>query len=313
MAARFDPLVAAATVLLGAGIGTLGSTINPFATVIAANAAGIPFTDGIMLRLAMLAVGWVICVLYVMRYAKMVQADQSKSIVYDKYEENKAHFLGNQSGEKLEFTATRKVILTIFAAAFGVMIYGVSVAGWWMAEISAMFLGATIIIGLIARMSEEEFTTSFIDGARDLLGVALIIGIARGIVVIMDRGMITDTILFSAEQMVTGLSSVIFINVMYLLEILLSFLVPSSSGLAVLTMPIMAPLADFAGVGRDLVVTAYQSASGIVNLITPTSAVVMGGLAIARVPYVRWVKWVAPLLGILCVFIMLSLSLGAML
>ncbi|MEJ2765739.1 YfcC family protein [Photobacterium sp. MCCC 1A19761] len=313
MAARFDPLVAAATVLLGAGIGTLGSTINPFATVIAANAAGIPFTDGILLRVAILAIGWLICVWYVMRYAKMVRADQSKSIVYDKFEENRTHFLGNQSEEMLEFTPTRKVILTIFAASFGIMIYGVAVAGWWMAEISGMFLASTIIIGLIARMSEEEFTSSFIDGARDLLGVALIIGIARGIVVIMDRGMITDTILNSAEHAVTGLSSVIFINVMYWLEILLSFLVPSSSGLAVLTMPIMAPLADFAGVGRELVVTAYQSASGIVNLMTPTSAVVMGGLAIARVPYVRWVKWVAPLLGILTILIMAMLSVGAML
>ncbi|PSU30932.1 YfcC family protein [Photobacterium lutimaris] len=313
MAARFDPVVAAATVLLGAGIGTLGSTINPFATVIAANAAGIPFTDGIMLRVAMLVVGWLICVAYVMRYAKMVRADKTKSIVYDKYEENKAHFLGNQSGEMLEFTTTRKVILAIFAASFGIMIYGVAVAGWWMAEISGMFLASTIIIGLIARMSEEEFTSSFIDGARDLLGVALIIGIARGIVVIMDRGMITDTILNAAEHAVTGLSSIVFINVMYWLEILLSFLVPSSSGLAVLTMPIMAPLADFAGVSRDLVVTAYQSASGIVNLMTPTSAVVMGGLAIARVPYVRWVKWVAPLLGILTVLIMVMLSVGAML
>ncbi|MGF1682066.1 YfcC family protein [Photobacterium minamisatsumaniensis] len=312
MAARFDPVVAAATVLLGAGIGTLGSTINPFATVIAANAAGIPFTDGIMLRVGMLAIGWVICVGYVMRYAKMVRADKTKSIVFDKYEENKAHFLSNQSGEMLEFTTTRKVILAIFAASFGIMIYGVAVAGWWMAEISGMFLAATIIIGLIARMSEEEFTTSFIDGARDLLGVALIIGIARGIVVIMDRGMITDTILNSAEHAVTGLSSIVFINVMYWLEILLSFLVPSSSGLAVLTMPIMAPLADFAGVGRDLVVTAYQSASGIVNLVTPTSAVVMGGLAIAKVPYVRWVKWVAPLLGILTVLIMVMLSVGVM-
>lgn len=313
MAARFDPVVAAATVLLGAGIGTLGSTINPFATVIAANAAGIPFTDGIFLRLAILLVGWIICVMYVMRYAKMVRADQSKSIVYDKYEENQAHFLGNRSGESLVFTTTRKIILAIFALSFAVMIYGVSVAGWWMAEISAMFLGATILIGLVARMSEEEFTTSFIDGARDLLGVALIIGIARGIVVVMDRGMITDTILNSAEHIVTGLSSVMFINVMYWLEILLSFLVPSSSGLAVLTMPIMAPLADFAGVSRDLVVTAYQSASGIVNLVTPTSAVVMGGLAIARVPYVRWIKWVAPLLGILCVLIMIMLSIGALL
>ena len=265
-----------------------------------------------MLRALMLVIGWVICVAYVMRYARMVREDQSKSIVYDKYEENKAHFLGNQTGESLEFTTTRKVILTIFGGSFGVMIYGVSVAGWWMAEISAMFLAATILVGLVARMSEEEFTNSFIDGARDLLGVALIIGIARGIVVVMDRGMITDTILYSAEQMVTGLSSVVFINVMFFLEILLSFLVPSTSGLAVLTMPIMAPLADFAGVGRDLVITAYQSASGLVNLITPTSAVVMGGLAIARVPYVRWVKWVAPLLAILTLFCVVMISIGAL-
>lgn len=104
----------------------------------------------------------------------------------------------------------------------------------------------------------------------------------------------------------------IFINVMFLLEVVLSFLVPSSSGLAVMTMPIMAPLADFAHVGRELVVTAYQSASGLVNLVTPTSAVVMGGLAIARVPYIRWLKWVAPLLGILLVLLMLTLSLGSL-
>ncbi|PSW05788.1 YfcC family protein [Photobacterium lipolyticum] len=314
MAARFDPVVAAATILLGAGIGTLGSTINPFATVIAANAAGIPFTDGIGLRIVILVVGWLICVGYVMRYAKMVRADHSKSIVFDKYEEDMEHFLGNKEGQDiLELTTTRKVILIIFGAAFGVMIYGVAVLGWWMAEISAMFLAATIIIGLVARMSEEELTTSFIEGARDLLGVALIIGIARGIVVVMDRGMITDTILNAAEHAVTGLSTIVFINVMYWLEVLLSFLVPSSSGLAVLTMPIMSPLADFAGVNRDLVVTAYQSASGIVNLMTPTSAVVMGGLAIARVPYVRWVKWVAPLLLILTIFIMVMLSIGAIL
>ncbi|RBQ35281.1 C4-dicarboxylate ABC transporter [Rahnella aquatilis] len=312
MAARFDPLVAAATVLLGAGIGTLGSTINPFATVIAANAAGIPFTSGIGLRVAILIVGWLICVIWVMRYARKVRRDPSLSIVADQQESNRAPFLGNRSDELLPFTGVRKIILLIFALAFVVMIYGVSVQGWWMGEISGVFLAAAILMGLVARMSEEELTSTFIDGARDLLGVALIIGIARGIVVIMDNGMITHTILHSAEGIVSGLSNVIFINVMFLLEVVLSFLVPSSSGLAVMTMPIMAPLADFAHIGRELVVTAYQSASGLVNLVTPTSAVVMGGLAIARVPYVRWLKWVAPLLGILLVLLMLALSLGSL-
>ena len=281
--------------------------------MIAANAAGIPFTNGIALRVALLVIGWIICVAWVMRYARKVRKDPSLSIVADKQEENLAHFLGNKGEQSLEFTPVRKIILVIFALAFAVMIYGVAVLGWWMAEISAVFLASAIIVGLIARMSEEELTSTFINGARDLLGVALIIGIARGIVVIMDKGMITHTILHSAEGMVTGLSTVAFINVMYWLEVVLSFLVPSSSGLAVLTMPIMAPLADFANVNRDLVVTAYQSASGIVNLITPTSAVVMGGLAIARVPYVRYLKWVAPLLGILTVVIMVALSLGALL
>ncbi|HAZ78165.1 MULTISPECIES: YfcC family protein [Pseudescherichia] len=313
MAARFDPLVAASTVLLGAGIGTLGSTINPFATVIAANAAGIPFTTGIWLRVALLVAGWLICVAWVMRYARQVRQDPSRSIVADKQDENIAHFLGGKRQQDLAFTGTRKLILVIFALAFAVMIYGVAVLGWWMGQISGVFLAAAIITGLLARMSEEELTSTFIDGARDLLGVALIIGIARGIVVVMDKGMITHTILHSAEGLVSGLSSIVFINVMYWLEVVLSFLVPSSSGLAVLTMPIMAPLADFARVDRDLVVTTYQAASGIVNLVTPTSAVVMGGLAIARVPYVRYLKWVAPLLLMLTVLICLILSLGALL
>jgi len=313
MAARFDPLVAASTVLLGAGIGTLGSTINPFATVIAANAAGIPFTTGIWLRVALLVAGWLICVAWVMRYARQVRQDPSRSIVADKQDENITHFLGGKRQQDLAFTGTRKLILVIFALAFAVMIYGVAVLGWWMGQISGVFLAAAIITGLLARMSEEELTSTFIDGARDLLGVALIIGIARGIVVVMDKGMITHTILHSAEGLVSGLSSIVFINVMYWLEVVLSFLVPSSSGLAVLTMPIMAPLADFARVDRDLVVTTYQAASGIVNLVTPTSAVVMGGLAIARVPYVRYLKWVAPLLLMLTVLICLILSLGALL
>ncbi|WP_086981979.1 YfcC family protein [Vibrio aphrogenes] len=313
MGARFDSVVSAATVLLGAGIGTLGSLMNPFATVIAADAAGIAFTDGIVVRAIILVLGWALCVFYVMRYARAVRNDPTKSLVYDKAEENKRFFLGNKGEEDLEFTPKRKIILAIFTLAFGIMIYGVSVSGWWMAELSALFLGASIIIGLVGRLSEEELTSNFIDGARDLLGVALIIGIARGIVVVMDAGGVTDTILHLAEEAVSGLSSIIFINVVYLLEILLSFLVPSSSGLAVLTMPIMAPLADFAGVGRDLVVTAYQSASGLVNLVTPTSAVVMGGLAISRVPYLRWVKWVMPLLFWLCLMIMITLSISSML
>ena len=148
------------------------------------------------------------------------------------------------------------------------------------------------------------------DGARDLLGVALVVGLARGIVVIMEQGMIADTILHSAENTLGGLPELAFINLMFWIEVGMSFFVPSSSGLAVLSMPILAPLADFASVGRDLVVTAYQSANGLVNLINPTFAVVVGGLAIGRVSYDRWLVFIWPLLLILTVFVSVVLSIG---
>jgi uncharacterized ion transporter superfamily protein YfcC len=314
IAAGYDALVGVAVIMLGAGIGTLGSTVNPFATVIASDAAGVTFAEGIVMRVIILLLGWLICVAFVMRYASRVKADPSRSMVADLQAENEAHFLkGRDQQDVIEFTTKRKIILTVFALTFVVMIWGVSSQGWWMAEMSALFLAASILVGVIEWMGEEAFTTAFVDGARDLLGVALVIGLARGIVVIMDNGKITDTILFMAEGAVSGLSEVGFINTMFGLEIMLSFFVPSSSGLAVLTMPIMAPLADFSGVSRDLVVTAYQSASGWVNLFNPTFAVVMGGLALGRVPYNKWLAFVWPLLLVLALMIAAVLSIGALL
>ena len=313
IAAGYDSLTAVAMIMLGAGIGTLGSTVNPFATVIASQAAGIPFTDGIVLRVAILVLGWLACVIYVMRYAARVKANPATSVVADMREENRQHFLkGGEGLAEVEFTGTRKLILTIFAITFAVMIWGVSSAGWWMGQMSALFLGSAILIGLIGRLGEKDLVDTFVNGARDLLGVALIIGVARGVVVIMDQGKITDTVLFWAEQAVADLSSVVFINVMFWIQVLLSFFVPSSSGLAVLSMPIMAPLAEFAGSSRHLIVTAYQSANGLVNLINPTFAVVMGGLAIGRVGYDRWLKFMWPLLLILVILISVVLSVGAL-
>lgn len=312
IAAGYDSVTGVAIILVGAAMGVLGSTVNAFATVIASDAAGIPFTDGILLRFAILGIGWLICVVYVMRYAEKVRQDPSQSIVADRKAENEAHFLKNRDPDEIvELTGARKFILLLFVATFGVMIWGVSVGGWWMAEMSGLFLVSAIVVGIIGRLGEHEFVETFVDGARDLLGVALIIGVARGIVVVMDAGGITATILHGAEQAVQGLSDVVFINAMYWIQVGLSFFVPSSSGLAVLTMPIMAPLGDFAGVGRDLVVTAYQSANGLVNFFNPTFAVVMGALAIGRVPYERWLRFVLPLCLILTIVIMALLSLGA--
>jgi uncharacterized ion transporter superfamily protein YfcC len=311
IAAGYDALTGVAIIMLGAAMGTLGSTVNPFATVIASDAAGIPFTDGMLWRFAILGVGWLICVGYVMRYAERVRKDPSKSLVSDMRESNRAHFLGGkETSGAVPFTMTHKIVLIVFGLSFAVMIWGVSSRGWWMAEMSALFLLAAIVVKFIARIRESEFVDTFISGARDLLGVALIIGVARGVVVVMNAGMITDTILYWSEQAVAGLSSVVFINVMYWIEVGLSFLVPSSSGLAVLSMPIMAPLADFSGVDRAAVVTAFQSANGLVNFINPTFAVVMGGLALGRVPYQRWLKFTWPLLVILTILIMVVLSIS---
>jgi uncharacterized ion transporter superfamily protein YfcC len=310
IAAKFDALTAVAVILLGAGMGVLGSTINAFSTVIASDAAGVTFADGLMLRLIILVLCWAVTVAFVMRYAARVRADPTKSLVFDKKVANEAHFLKETAAEAATFTRLHKIVLILFALTFAIMIWGVSIGGWWMAEMSGLFLAAAIVIGLVARLGEGKLVESFVNGARDLLGVALIIGLARGIVVVMDAGMITDTILHSAELSVAGLPKTAFILMVYWIEVGMSFFVPSTSGLAVLSMPILAPVADFAGVKRELVVTAFATASGMVNLITPTSAVVMGGLAIGRVPYERWLRFVWPLLVVLTLIIMAALALA---
>ncbi|NAZ69825.1 YfcC family protein [Vibrio toranzoniae] len=310
IAAGYDSIVGVAIIMVGAGIGCLGSTINPFATVIASNAAEINFMEGFALRAVILVLGWIVCVIYVMRYAEKVKNNPELSIVAHQKESNLEYFLHSKKQETPELNNTRKAVLAIFGLTFAVMMWGVSAAGWWMAELSALFLGSSILVGFVGRMSEVEITDSFVNGARDLLGVALIIAIARGLVVVMDNGNITHTILHYAEGLLGGLNEIAFINAIYWVEAVMCLVVPSSSGLAVLSMPVLAPLADFAGVSRELVVTAYQSASGLPNLVTPTSGVVMGGLAIGRVAYSSWLKFIGPLLGVLCTMVMILLSIG---
>ena len=324
IAAGYDSLVAASMILLGCGIGVLGSTINPFATGIASGFAGVSIEEGIVGRLVILIVGTAIGIVFVMRYAARVKADAAASLVADQRAENEAQFRTDASGAEggAALTGGQKAALVLFILAFAVMIYGVipwedlgiglPTLWWWFPEMTASFLLFAILIGLVSRMSEGDFTSTFVDGARDLLGVALIIGIARGITVIMNNGLITDTVLNSAEQAVGGLGGVAFINLMYILFLPLSFLIPSSSGLATVAMPIMAPLASFAEVPAQLVVTAYQSANGLVNLVTPTSAVVMGGLAIARVGYGTWLRFVWPVLILLAILTVVVLT-GAIL
>jgi uncharacterized ion transporter superfamily protein YfcC len=326
VAAGYDSLTGASILLLGCGIGVLGSTINPFATGIASGFAGTGIDAGLIGRLVILVVGTAIGIWWVMRYAAKVKADPERSMLGADRADIDARFLADSAGGEAgaDMTGRQKVVLALFFIAFAAMIVGVvpwadvgisfiPTLGWWFPEMTALFLAFAILIALASRMSETRFTGGFVDGARDLLGVALIIGIARGVTVIMTNGQITDTVLNAAEQAVAGLGGVAFINLMFGLFLPLSFLIPSSSGLATVAMPIMAPLASFANVAPELVVTAYQTGNGLVNLVTPTSAVVMGGLAIARVGYGTWLKFVWPVLIALAVLCMVVLSAAVLL
>jgi uncharacterized ion transporter superfamily protein YfcC len=323
IAAGYDALVGASLLLLGCGIGVLGSTINPFATGIASGFAGTSLDEGFLGRLVILVVGTAIGIWFVMRYAAKVKADPSKSLVYAQKAENEKQFQASSASDAdAPLTGRQKAALGLFFLAFLVMIYGVipwedlgvpvPTLWWWFPEMTASFLLFAILIGLVGGMKEGELTGTFVDGARDLLGVALIIGIARGITVVMNNGLITDTVLNAAEQAMADVGGVVFINLMYALFLPLSFLIPSSSGLATVAMPIMAPLASFADVPEYLVVTAYQTGNGLINLITPTSAVVMGGLAIARVGYGTWLRFVWPMLVILAILSMVVLTAGVL-
>jgi uncharacterized ion transporter superfamily protein YfcC len=306
IAAGYDALTGVAVIMIGAGIGVLASTVNPFATGVASGFAGISIADGLVSRLIILVAGTAMGIFFVSRYAAKVKADPSKSLVYELKEENEKRFLRSSADAMPEFNGQRKIILTLFMLAFLIMIYsvipwndigiGLPQWNWWFGEFTALFLGFAIVIGIFGRLGEAGISETFIDGARDMLGVALVIGLARGISVIMNNGLIIDTILFWAESAVAGLGGLAFINLIHLLYLPLGFLIPSSSGLATVSMPIMAPLADSAAVDRSLIVTAYQSASGLLNIVNPTFAVVMGGLALGRIRYDKWLRFTIPLL-----------------
>jgi len=325
LALGYDRMVAAATILVGAGIGVLASTVNPFATGVASGAADISIGDGIGFRFLMYVVLVPVGVWYVLRYARKVKADPAKSLVGKLEGDDDIIAAGLRDVPALN--AREKSVLTVVALTFAFMIFaivpwaqvinGPDAASygwqldWYFPELAALFLVMSLVVGLIGGLGEKGLTDTVVKGAGDFIGVGLIIVLARGITVIMNNSEITGTILHSMEDLVSNTSSGVFGGLMFLINIPLAFLVPSTSGHAALAIPILAPLADFAGVERAMVITAYQSASGIVNLVTPTSAVVMGGLALAKVRYDQYLRFVGPLLLILLVLCTAFIAIGA--
>ena len=309
--AGYDPLVGISVVLLGSGAGVLASTVNPFATGIASGFAGVSLGDGLVVRIIMLVVFDAAAIWYVMAYAARVRNHPERSLTAGLAPAGTA----KKGGDSPALDGRRKLVLALFALVFLVMIYAVipfdeiglpiPTLSWWFPELSGLFFVGGAVIGLAYGLGEEKTAETFVAGASELVGVALIIGISRGITVLMDGGQITDTVLYWGERALEGTGSVAFLVLVYLIYLPLSVLIPSSSGLATLSIPIVAPLGQFAGVGGELIVTAFQSASGLVNIVTPTAAVVMGGLALGNVPYDRWLKFVWKLI---LIFFLLTLG-----
>ena len=319
----YDRLIAVSVIILGAGVGTLASTVNPFATGVASDAAGISVGDGIVLRVLMLIVLTSVTIAYVVRYANKVSTDPSKSLVGFRAEDRGAEV----SADVPELDRRRRTVLWLMGGTFAFMIYAIvpwaqvingpdaaSYYGqldWYFPELAALFLVMAVVIGIVARLGERELTDTIATGAGDFIAAGLIIVLARGVTVIMNNSLITDSVLNALESAVTDTSSSLFAGLLFVLNIPVAFLVPSSSGHAGLAMPILAPLSDFGDIPRSLAVTAYQSASGWMNLFTPTSAVVMGGLALGKVGYDKYVRFIAPLLAILFVLIAAFISVAA--
>ena len=305
LAAGYDAIVCIAAIYVGSAIGNMFSTTNPFSVVIGSNAAGINFTQGITFRMIGLAIGFIIATLYIVRYANRVYKKPDESLVYELRDDINTHF--KREAKVVEFTSRRIAILIIFVMSFVVMIYGVSNLGWWFEEMTALFLVAGIVIGIIAGMGEKVFVNTFITGAADLMGVGLVIGIARSINIILENGLVSDSILYSLSTMVSDMDRNIFVILMMFVFMILGFFIASSSGLATLANPIMAPLADAVNVPRDVIITACIFGQGLMSFITPTG-LILASLEMVHVTYNKWLKFILPLLAfitILAIFILL--------
>ena len=320
LAAGYDTLVGLSVIKMGAALGVMASIANPFAVAIASRFAGISMADGMGIRLVLLAIYIPAGLIFTMRSAETVRKDPTKSLVYAQADENKKFFLKNTDLDNMpELTSKRKLILVVFLISFLIMIWGVlswadlgitiwPTVGWWFPELAGVFLAASVIVGVIARMDDEEFMDTFINGCKDLLSVAVIIGVARGVSIVMNDARITDTILHAGEELLVNTSNVLFSVCTYIIYLVLSFFVPSSSGLATLSMGIMAPLADFAGVGREIVVIAYAAANSMLALVAPTCGLLMGVLTMTRTSYITWMKFVGKFLALIAVITMVVLA-----
>ena len=353
MAAGFDPMVGAATVLLGAGCGCLGSTVNPFAVGAAVDAltgVGIEVNQSIIIGLG--AVLWIVTtamsIFFVMNYAKKVKADKGSTILSMQELKDAEEAHGKAASEvhkEVKLTGRQKGVLIAFAFTFVVMIVGfipladlnegvanffdagavydadgnavvqgwsalitgLPIGQWYFDEASTWFFLMAVLIGIIGGLSEKQIVNTFITGAADMMSVVLVIALARGISVLMASTGLDVYVLDAAANALAGLSGVIFAPMSFLVYFGLSFLIPSTSGMATVSMPIMGPLAVKLGFSPEVMVMIFSAAIGVVNLFTPTSGAIMGGLALAKIEWTTWLKFALKLivaLSVVCAIIL---------
>ncbi|WMN12013.1 YfcC family protein [Marivirga salinae] len=307
IAAGYDSMVGLASIFLGSAIGVMCSTVNPFATIIASDAAGISWTSGLEGRVIIYVVCMAVTIAYILIYARKVKRNPEKSLVDASSTKSLTYINEASKGNDIPLTLRLRAILMIFTACFVIMIMGVSQWDWWFVEMTTVFFAGSIVIGFIAKMKESAFINSFIQGAGDLLGVAFIIGLARGITILMTDGLISDSILFYASEFTTGMNKGVFVNVLFFIYQGLTFFIPSSSGMAVLTMPILSPLADNVNIGREVIVNAYQLGNGLFNSISPTG-LVLASLGLVKIGYEKYLKFMLPLYAILALIGMVFLT-----
>ncbi|MCF8259685.1 MAG: AbgT family transporter [Melioribacteraceae bacterium] len=303
----YDTVTGVAIPFIGAGAGFAGAFINPFTIGIAQGIADIPLFSGMEYRILVWIIVTSIAIIFVMRYARRVKANPKLSFMYEKDQEKKKDLHLKQFEEFEGIDRTHKIVLGIFLAGLLLLVVGVLNFGWYIEEISGLFLALGIIVGFAGKLSIKEITDAFVKGAKDLIPTGLIIASARAILIVAEDGRIIDTILNYLSSLVEGVHPIISAQLMFFVQSFLNFFVPSGSGQAALTMPIMAPLSDLVEVSRQTAVLAFQFGDGFSNLIIPTSAVTMGILALADIPWEKWAKWIFPLILLFTVASMLLL------
>jgi len=290
----YDRVFGLGIVWLAAEAGFAAATTNPFTVNIAQGIAEIPLNSGIGFRAIFFVAALLITVIFLLRYGKTIKKDPSKSIMPDD-----EFSLDEHSFEKVNFKKQHLLILIVGAGLFGFIIFAVQEYGWWINEMAGGFLLIGFSAVFISRMKLSEATKAFVKGMEDMVVAALVVGFARGVQVVLVDGQILDTIIYSAANQLKHFHQFVAAGGMLVFQTTLNFFIPSGSGQAAVTMPLMAPLSDLIGVTRQTAVFAFTCGDGFSNMVIPTSGTLMAVLAIAKVPYTKWLKFVLPLFAVL--------------